>query len=166
MTAFVEPFNFIKAPLRNRVRVDLDAPLAQVWALVGNLARLSDYGSGLERVEAKTDARGNCTEYTCYFKPMQPGEPGIESRDIVLWYQPNHGWASHGATPDAFGLADDLHLLVVESSTKGTLLTMDAYYQAQDLAMLKQHLYEAHSDIAQNLIKRFGGRLIHCYVCE
>jgi carbon monoxide dehydrogenase subunit G len=162
----IEPANLIKAPLRNRLRLELNAPLKDVWALVGNLARLSDYSAGLERVEAKTDARGHCTEYTCFFKPMQPGEKGIVSKDIMQWYQPNRGWASSGATGDAFGLADDLHLVIVESSAEGTLLTWDSYYQAQDLGMMKMHMHEALSDIGQNLLKRFGGRLIHCYVAE
>lgn len=165
-TTTIEPAQLIKAPLRNRLRLDLKAPVPEVWGLVGNLARMSDYSAGLERVEAKTDARGNCTEYTCFFKPMQPGEEGIVSRDIMQWYRPNRGWASHGATGNAFGLADDLHLVTVESSQEGTLLTWDAYYQAQDLAMMKAHLQEALSDIGQNLLKRFGGRLIHCYVAE
>jgi len=162
----IEPTKLIKSPLRNRLRLDLKAPVTEVWALVGNLARMSDYSAGLERVEVKTDAHGNCTEYTCHFRPMQPGEDGIVSRDLMQWYQPNRGWASHGAAGDAFGLSDDLHLVTVESSQDGTLLTWDAYYQAQDLAMMQAHMLEALSDIGQNLLKRFGGRLIHCYVTQ
>jgi hypothetical protein len=134
-----------------------------VWALVGDLARMSDYSAGLERVDAKTDAHGRCTEYTCYFKPMQEGDAGMVSKDIMQWYQPNRGWASHGATGDVFGLSDDLHLVTVEASQDGTLLTWDAYYQAQDLAMMQGHMQEALSDIGENLRQRFGGRLIHCY---
>lgn len=166
MTTNIEPVQHIKAPLRNRMRLDLRAPLAEVWRLVGDLARMSDYSAGLERVEAKTDARGHCTEYTCFFKPMQPGEEGIVHRDIMLWYQPNRGWASGSATDDVFGTSDSLHVVTVEPSQEGTLLTWDAYYQAQDLAMMTTHLQEALSDIAQNLLARFGGRLIHCYVAE
>ena len=166
MSASLAPFNLIQAPLRNRLRVDLTASVAEVWEMVGDLARMSDYSAGLERVEAKIDARGHCMEYTCHFKPMQPGEDGIVSRDIMQWFQPNRGWASHGADGDAFGLSDDLHLVSVESSQEGTLLTWDAYYQPQDLAMMKAHLQEALSDIGQNLLKRFGGRLIHCYTAD
>jgi hypothetical protein len=166
MSTATDPVQLIKAPLRNRLRLELKARVAEVWGLVGDLARMSDYSSGLERVEAKADALGNCTEYTCFFKPMHPGEGGIVSKDVMQWYQPNRGWASHGATGDAFGLADDLHLVTVEASTEGTLLTWDAYYEAQDLSMMKAHLLEAQSDIGQNLLERFGGRLIHCYATE
>jgi hypothetical protein len=94
---------------------------------------------------------------------MQPGEAGIVSRDLIKWYQPNRGWASHSASGDVFGLSDDLHLMTVEASCDGTLLTWDAYYQTQDLSMMQGHLQEALTDIGQNLLKRFGGRLIHCY---
>lgn len=163
MTASVQPFDLIKAPLRNRLRLELKAPIGDVWALVGNLARMSDYSAGLERVDAITDARGHCTEYTCHFKPMQEGEAGMVSRDLMQWYQPCRGWASSGATGDVFGLSDDLHLVTVEGSQDGTLLTWDAYYQAHDLAMMQGHMQEALSDIGENLRQRFGGRLIHCY---
>ncbi|MBX9844364.1 MAG: SRPBCC family protein [Xanthobacteraceae bacterium] len=166
MTTSPEPTSLIKAPLRNRLRLELTAPVAEVWSLVGDPARMPDYSAGLGRVEAKTDALGRCTEFTCYFKPTGPGEDGIVSRDTMLWYQPNRGWASCSAAHDAFGMIDDLHLVVLEPSTDGTLLTWDAYYQAQDLAMMKAHLHAAQSDIGANLVKRFGGRQIHCYVCD
>ena len=164
MTAVLEPMTLVKAPLRNRLRVDLKAPVAKVWSLVGDLARLSDYSVGLERVTTKVDARGHCTEYTCYFKPMAAGEPGIVSTDKMKWYEPNRGWASSGVSGDAFGFSDDLHTLMLEPSTDGTLLTMDSYYDAADIEMMKAHMHEALSDIGKNLLARFGGRLIHCYV--
>lgn len=166
MTTAPKPASLIKAPLRNRLRLELKAPAADVWSLVGDLARMSDYSAGLERVDAKTDVKGHCTGYTCYFKPMQAGEDGMVSTDIMQWYDPNRGWASHSAAGDVFGLADDLHLVTLEPSAEGTLLTWDAYYQAQDLAMMTAHLQEALSDIGENLLKRFGGRLIHCYMPE
>lgn len=162
----LEPANLVKAPLRNRLRVDLSAPTADVWQLVGEPTRMPDYSAGLERVEAKKDAHGDYTEYTCYFKPTHPGVEGVVTRDIILWYEPERGWASRGAVSDAWGLSDDLHVMQLEPSTEGTLLTWDAYYQAQDLAAMRAHFLEAHSDIGQNLLKRFGGRLVHCYMVE
>src|SRR5262245_12917942 len=165
MTA-TDPTRLINAPLRNRLRLELAAPVADVWTLVGDLARMPDYSAGLERVEARLDAHGHCDEYTCYFKPMQPGDEGLVSRDIIAWYRHGRGWASHAAPGDPFGLSDDLHLVTVESSTEGTLLTWDAYYQAQDLTTMQQHLREALSDIGHNLLERFGGCLIHCYAAD
>ena len=166
MTNALEPTTFIKAPLRNRLRVDLRTTIADVWALVGKPERMPSYSVGLERVESKTDAHGNCVEYTCHFKPALPGENGMVSRDIMLWYQANRGWASRSTTSEAFGLSNDLHIVTVEPSTEGALLTWDAYYQAHDLQAMKAHLQEALADIGQNLLQRFGGRLIHCYALD
>ncbi|MGH9198363.1 MAG: SRPBCC family protein, partial [Acidimicrobiia bacterium] len=44
--------SFTTSPLRNRMRVELKAPVTEVWSLIGNLARFPEYSSGLERVEA------------------------------------------------------------------------------------------------------------------
>lgn len=162
----IEPATLVKAPLRNRLRLELHAPVPDVWALVGNIALLPDYSAELERVETRTDENGRCTEYTCHFKPSQPGEEALVTRDIIRWYQPGRGWASSGAADDAFGLSNDLHLVTLEPSTDGTLLTWDSYYDAQDPAAIQAHLHEAFTDIGQNLLKRFGGQLIHCYVIE
>lgn len=162
----LEPASLVKAPLRNRLRVELNAPVADVWRLVGDPTRMPEYSVGLERVEAKKDARRNFTEFTCHFKPMHPGEEGIVTRDTVAWYRPERGWASRGAVSDAWGLSDDLHVVQVEPSTEGTLATWESYYNAQDLPFMKTHFHEALSDIGQNLLTRFGGRLIHCYVTE
>lgn len=162
----LETVSLAKAPLRNRLRIELRAPVADVWGLVGDPTRMSDYSAGLERVEARKDARGNYTEYTCYFKPMEPGQEGIVTRDSMVWYRPERGWASRGAVSDAWGMSDDLHVIEVEPSAEGTLLTWDSYYQAQDLGMMQAHFLDAHKDIGQNLVERFGGRVIHCYIVE
>jgi hypothetical protein len=47
--------------------MELDAPVSEVWKLMGDLSRFPEYSAGLERVEAKTDENGRCIEYTCYF---------------------------------------------------------------------------------------------------
>jgi hypothetical protein len=71
------------APLRNRIRAALDAPLPSVWALIGDLARFPEYSAGLERVEPALDSDGRCTEYVCHFKPVAEGQPGIVDRNIM-----------------------------------------------------------------------------------
>jgi hypothetical protein len=85
---------FTSSPLRNRIRVELNVTVSEVWALVGDFARFPEYSFGLERVEAKLDESGACTEYICHFKPQEERGERIVHREIVRWYKPNRGWAS------------------------------------------------------------------------
>jgi hypothetical protein len=82
---------FTSSPLRNRLRLELDASVAEVWELVGDLSRFPEYSVGLERVEAQADEDGRCIEYTCYFKPFESGGEDAVSRDVMKWYEPNRG---------------------------------------------------------------------------
>jgi hypothetical protein len=65
------PTSLTAAPLRNRVRIELPAPVAEVWALVGRLERYPEYSAGLERVDVTRDGNGRCTEYVCHFRPRR-----------------------------------------------------------------------------------------------
>jgi hypothetical protein len=77
--------SWTSSPIRNRVRVELRAPVNETWKLVGDLARFPEYSSGLERVEAMKNAEGVPTQYVCHFKPLQEGAAGIEHREFVRW---------------------------------------------------------------------------------
>lgn len=116
---------FTSSPLRNRIRVELDAPVSEVWGLMSDLTRFPEYSSGLARVDVKSDSDGKVTEYICHFKPMAEGEAGIVSRELIRWFEPNRGYASSGAQADAFGLQNDLNLVILEPSKKGTVLIWD-----------------------------------------
>jgi carbon monoxide dehydrogenase subunit G len=155
---------FTPARLRNRIRTHLDAPPSAVWALVGDLTRFPEYSAGLARVEVTVDADGRCAEYVCHFKPMADGEPGIVSRELIRWWDPPRGYASSGAGGDAFGLARDLNLVVLEPAGGGTRLTIDEHYDAVDLPMMKTHFDDALRDIGESLIARFGGRVVDRYL--
>jgi uncharacterized membrane protein len=61
----------IAAPLRNRVRVWLQAAPQEVWSLLGDLSRFPEYSFGLERVDVEQDETGNCAAYVCHFKSSQ-----------------------------------------------------------------------------------------------
>ena len=50
--------DFTSSPLRNRVCLELDAPVVEVWELIGDLSRFPEYSVGLERVEAQLDEVG------------------------------------------------------------------------------------------------------------
>lgn len=150
----------VSSPLRHRIHLELDAPGAEVWALVGDVARFPEYSAGLDRVEATWDATGGCTEYLCHFEPREVGGPGIDHRELIRWYEPNHGFASSAEEPNAFGLVDALTLVILEPMAAGTRLTWEQYYQAEEPDMMRAEFDGALLDIAGNLIARFGGRTI------
>lgn len=152
--------SFTSAPLRNRIRVELEAPVSEVWALIGDLTRFPEFSSGLERVEAKRSSSGALTEHVCHFKPREEGGEGISHREIVRWYEPNRGYASSGEEGNVFGLTNDLNVVTVEPSKGGTVLTWDEYYDARDLDMMRAEYDQAFADIAENLIRRFGGAVV------
>ena len=155
---------FTASPLRNRLRVELAAPVSEVWALIGDLPRFPEYSSGLARVDAVRDSNGALTEYVCHFKPREAGAPGIVERNPIRWYEPNRGYASSGEPGNAFGLRNDLNLVTLEPSERGTLLTWDEYYDGQDLDMLRSEFDHAFADAAEHLVRRFGGKVLERYV--
>lgn len=155
---------FTSSPLRNRYRVELEAPVSEVWALLGDLSRFPEYSSGLERVDARKDSSGTPTEYVCHFKPREEGGARVVHREHIRWYEPNRGYASSGEKDNAFGVTNDLNRVTVEPSKEGTILTWTVYYDAQDLDMMRAEYDQAFADIGQNLIRRFGGKVIERYV--
>lgn len=156
---------FTSSPLRNRVRVELDASVSEVWELMGDLPRFPEYSVGLERVEAKTDENGRCIEYTCYFKPFEPGAAGAVSRDVMKWYEPNRGYLSV-EVDGTWGGGGAVAHLTLDPIPGGTRVTNDMHFESEDLEAAKAHIDEALADIAENLIARFGGRLTERYVEE
>jgi carbon monoxide dehydrogenase subunit G len=163
-TAIPNPASLTTAPVRNRMRVELHAPVHEVWALVGDIGRLPEYSAGLERVDVKKNRNGAPEEYTCHFKPVQEGGAGAVARDLVRWHEPNRGWASVDAEPNDFGTKNSLHLVTVSPSQVGTLVNWQAHYDAVELEMNRRELDRALADIAERLIARFGGHVIERYV--
>ena len=151
---------FTSAPLRNRLRIQLNQPVEAVWPLIGDLSRLPEYSAGLERVESKTNANGACTEFTCHFRPRAAGDVGIVDRNVVRWYEQNVGYASSAEGNNAFGVTDDVNLVTVERSGDATIVTWEEYYEAADVAMMRAEYDDAFADIAERLIARFGGQVI------
>ena len=154
---------FTTSPLRNRVRVELEAPVSEVWELLGDLSRFPEYSEGLERVEAVVDDDGRCVEYTCYFKPFEEGAEGAVSRDVMKWYEPNRGYLSV-EVGGSWGGANTVALTTLDPIPQGTRVNLDMHYDAEDVDTMKMQLDEVYADMAQNLIARFGGRVIERYV--
>jgi hypothetical protein len=152
------------APLRNRLRVRLDAPVGEVWALVGDLSRFPEYSYGLNRVDAEVDAGGACTGYVCHFKPMQEGTEGVVHHERMSWFEPRRGWASIADEDNPFGLVDSLTLITLQPSDDRTVLTWDQYYDAQELDTMRVVFDEALSDIGANVVHIFGGEVVQRFV--
>ena len=149
------------SPLRNRIVVELDAPVSEVWDLTGDLARFPEYSAGLERVEATLDDEGRCLDYTCFFKPLEEGGEGHVSRDLVKWYEPNRGYLS----VEVEG-GNTVARMTLDPIPEGTRIGYDMHFDAEDLAAAKAAIDDALVDIAENLIARFGGRVTERYVEE
>jgi hypothetical protein len=156
---------FTSSPLRNRLRLELDAPVARVWELTGDLSRLPEYSAGLERVDAETDDAGKCIAYTCYFKPVEVdgGSLRAVSRDIMKWYDPERGYLSVEVEGDA-GTDGAVAFTTVDPTPRGTRVTYDMYYEAADLHTMRAQLDEVFADMADRLIAHFGGRVLERYV--
>jgi hypothetical protein len=155
---------FVSSPLRNRIKLELNASVNEVWQLVGDPGRMPEYSEGLKSVETKQDENGNCTEYLCHFKPTTEGEPGIDHRVVMKWYEPLKGWASLDEEPNAFGLKESLTLITFESKNDKTILRWDMHFNADDVEMNRSSLEMALNDISKRLIDRFGGKVIETFV--
>lgn len=155
---------FTKSVLRNRIQFELNAEPSKIWELVGNLNRFPEYSSGLAKVETISGKDGKPTEYVCHFKPEPGSTEGIVSREKVLWYEKEKGYASKSAQADAFGFSNDLYLVTLDRKDGKTIVTFDFYYDAKDLGMMKTHLNQAFTDQATNLTSRFGGKILTSYV--
>lgn len=154
---------FTSSPLRNRIRLELDAPVSEVWELMGDLSRFPEYSVGLERVDAVLDENGRCVEYTCYFKPFEEGADGAVSRDVMKWYEPERGYLSV-EVGGSWGGGGTVAFTTLDPIPGGTQVTSDMHFESEDLEAAKAHIDEALVDIAQNLIARFGGRVVERYV--
>lgn len=155
---------FTSTPLRNRLRLELDSPVSEVWELMGDLSRFPEYSAGLERVDVKEDDDGRCVEYTCYFEPAEEGAEGAVSRDVMKWYEANRGYLSV-EVDGSWGGGGTVALMTLDPIPAGTRVTCDMHFDAEDLDAMKAHMdEEVFGDMADNLIARFGGKVSERYV--
>lgn len=166
MTDIPSAATFTSASLRNRIRVELNAPVSEVWALMGDLGRFPEYSVGLERVEVEKDGNGTLKGYVCHFKPQEERGESVVHREIMRWYEPDRGYASTAEEPNPLGQTNSLALMTLEATERGTRMTYVMHYDAVELDMTKTGIDQALADIGENLIRRFGGRIVERYVRE
>ncbi|MGX1930049.1 SRPBCC family protein [Flagellimonas sp. 2504JD4-2] len=165
---FPSASDFVSSPLRNSITLELNATASEVWALVGRLERMPEYSSGLKKVDAQYDTFDQCLGFTCTFLPMEAGMPETTHAEIMKWYKPNVGLASIAEEPNTFGLKNSLGILTLESKGNNTLFRWSQHFDSDDMETLKMNIegfrLALNEDIANNLIKTFGGRIVESYV--
>lgn len=166
--AFPTADRWVNSPLRNRIKLELNAPIREVWAVVGDPAKILIYSAVINKVETKTDGSGKQTEYTCFYKPCE--ETGVEEavHAKILWHEANKGWAALDEEPNAYGLQQSLLLITVEQQDNKTILSWNMHYDSESneiLQMLPTALEQLlKGEIAQQLIQTFGGTVLDSYL--
>ncbi|WP_157943783.1 MULTISPECIES: SRPBCC family protein [Arenibacter] len=158
---------WVKSPLRNLVKLELNAPTNEVWALVGDPSNMPKFSEGLEKVETVFDNTGKCTGYTCFFKPMSGEDEGIVHHTTIAWHEENKGWASIDLEDNPFGMLQSLSLMTLEPYGVQTIFVWQFHFNCENEDMLNFNTdgyKNALDDISQRLIKRFGGRQLENYV--
>lgn len=158
---------WVNSPLRNRLKLKLNARVEEVWALVGDPANMPKYSEGLRRVETIFDDNGNCTGYTCFFKPMEGEQEGIIHHTSVKWHEENKGWASIDPHDNPFGMIESLSIMTLEPNDEKTIFAWQFHFNCENEEMLnfnKEGYKSALDDITQRLTKKFGGTQLENYV--
>jgi Polyketide cyclase / dehydrase and lipid transport len=148
------------APLRHRLRVELNAPVPRVWSMVGDHRRLPEYSEGIERVVVTEGG----TARVCHFRAPDGASDGIVLRERIRWEAPDVGYSTSAEEPNEFGLANDLSIVTVAPAAQGTLFTWEQYYDHPDLPAMRAGFDQGVVDIGQRLIAAFGGRILERYV--
>jgi hypothetical protein len=159
------PTSITSAPLRHRIRLQLNASVPEVWALVGRHERLPEYSAGIASVEVET-AGGKPRVRICQFRAPDGKGLGPQLRDVILWEGANLGYATTAEPGNPFALSNSLSLVTLKPAAGGTLLTWEEYYDYDnpDLPAARASFDGGLADIAERLVARFGGAVLERYV--
>jgi hypothetical protein len=157
------PRTITPAPLRHRLRAELNAPVPEVWSLVGQHARLPEYCAGIAAVEID-ETEGASRARVCHFRSPDDSGAGPVLRERIRWEAANAGYATSAEPDNAFGLSNSLSLVTVTAAPTGTMFTWEEYYDNADLPTARASFDDGIADIAARLIARFGGRIVERYV--
>ena len=81
----------------------------------------------------------------------------------MKWYEPNRGYLSVEVDGDT-GTEGTVAFTTLDPTSRGTRVSYEMYYDAEDLDATKAQLDEVFVDMADRLIGRFGGRVLDRYV--
>jgi carbon monoxide dehydrogenase subunit G len=83
----------------------------------------------------------------------------------MKWYQPNRGYLSAEMEGNT-GTERTVAVMTLEPVGNGTRLTYDMHFDAEDLDVMKAAINDVNLDMADNLIRRFGGRVSERYMAS
>lgn len=149
-----DPAVYTTAPLRNRITVELTAPVGEVWELVGDHRRLPEYSAGIESVDVAAEDGAR----TCRFRATDE-TASIDLTERIRWHIPQIGYSASAAEPNPFQLTDDLSVVTVSPTDAGTVFEWAQYFNSPDLPAAVRSFDQGLVDIAEHLIARFGGQL-------
>lgn len=161
-TAVPNAKTFTAAPLRNRLHLELEAPVPDVWALVGAHVRMPEYSAGIASVEIVKGPDGGRVR-VCHFRGPDGGE-GPALRERIVWESDGVGYAASAEPDNAFGLRDAVELVTVGPSRTGSSLVFEEYYDSSDLDGARASFDGGLKDFGERLIARFGGRVVESFV--
>lgn len=157
---------WVTSPVRHLLVLELEKPVAEVYALVGDPGNMPKYSVGLDSVTTKTE-NGKCIQYTCYFKPAAKGEKGYVHTDNMVWQAVNQGWAAKTPEPNEMGFTESFSLTTFEEINGKTIVKWYMHYNHKKPKMIemnKQGLVSAFDDIGKQLVAKFGGKVVENYV--
>jgi hypothetical protein len=149
------PGSLAKAPLRNDVKVVLDAPVGEVWAIISDHGQLPSYSAGIREVVLDDSCQGpgggvGCTR-TCSF---HEGPPIAET---IVFVEEPYALATRGVQPNEYQLTNDLTLVTLRPlGDDRTEFWWRQYYDHPQLEQMKPVFDEALRDLGQRLVQRFG----------
>jgi hypothetical protein len=156
------PKDLTPAPLRHRLRLELEAAVPEIWELIGKHVRMPEYSAGIVSVDIEQGADGSRSR-VCQFRKPDGSGLGPRLRERIAWEADNVGYATTADAANDFGLANSVELVTLASAPTGTLLTWDEHYDSGDLGAARASFNDGLADIARRLIERFGGRIIEQY---
>jgi hypothetical protein len=161
-TSIPDPKDLTPAPLRHRLRLELEAAVPEVWELIGKHVRMPEYSAGIASVEIEQAADGSRSR-VCQFRSADGSGLGPRLRERIAWEAENVGYATSADSANDFGLENSVELVTLASAPNGTLLTWDERYDSADLATARASFNDGLADIGRRLVERFGGRIIEQY---
>lgn len=154
---------WVTSPLRNSIKIELNAPVSEVWKVVANPANIFSNCCGVNNVEPKTNDSGKCTKYTIHYESEDGGENMVACSTMV-WYEPNQGWASLDNDPHPMGFEQSLLLITIEQKEEKSVLSWNMHYNIENDEALQMFItgldQSLKEEIAQLLIQKFDGGII------
>ncbi len=162
-TAIPDVKSLTSAPLRHRLRIELNAPVSEVWALIGSHVRMPEFSAGIAAVELERDVAGAPVRVCKFRSPDGKGE-GPALRERVRWEAANVGYAASSEPGNPFGLEDSVELVTMAPASNGTTVTWDEYYNNPDLPAARASFDDGLADIGERLVAKFGGRVVERFL--